>query len=136
MSKTVLLGVSSGIAAYKVVDLASKLQEANIRVRIIMTKHATKMVSPLQFTKVTGEPVLTELYGKDFDYEKILKEKHVEHIDLADEANLFVVVPATANVIAKLAHGMADDLLTTTALAITAPTIICPSMNVHMWNNP
>src|SRR5579859_2125921 len=136
MPKTVLLGVSSGIAAYKVVDLAENLQQAGVRVRVIITHHATKMVDPLQFTKVTGEPVFTELYGKDFDYQKILKDKHVEHIDLADEADIFVVVPATANVVAKLANGIADDLLTTTALAVTAPTILCPSMNVHMWSNP
>src|SRR5258708_9406875 len=136
MSKTVLLGVSSGIAAYKVVSLAKNLRAINVKVHVIMTQHATKMVNPLQFTKVIGEPVFTELYGKNFDYEKVLKEKHVEHIDLADEADLFVVVPATANVIAKLAYGIADDLLTTTALAVTPPTIIFPSMNFHIWSNP
>lgn len=101
-----------------------------------MTRSAAKMVSPVEFEQTTGKKVYVELFEKDFDYRKILKARKVEHILLADSANIFVVAPATANTIAKIAHGIAVDFLTTTLLATQAPVLVCPSMNVHMWQNP
>lgn len=136
MKRTVVLGVASGIAAYKCVELVSLLREADIEVFVIMTEHAVKMVPPLEFEKASGHKVYIEFFEKGFDYKDILKARKVDHIDLADSADLMIVAPATANIIAKLAHGIADDFLTTTALAVTAPVVVCPSMNVNMWNNP
>lgn len=135
MEKTIVLGITSGIAAYKTLELVKQLKEENITVIVIMTESAAKMVSPSEFEKVSGNKVYTQLFEKDFDYKKILEERVVDHIAVADKADVMVVAPATANVIAHLAHGIADDFLTTTALAVTAPVIICPSMNVHMWHN-
>lgn len=134
--RTVILGISSGIAAFKVLELIRLLREENISVYVIMTKAAAQMVDPAEFEKESGHKVYFQLFEKGFDYKKILKVRRVEHINLADSANLMVVLPATANIIAKIAHGIADDYLTTTLLAVTAPVIICPSMNVHMWQNP
>ena len=136
MKRTVLLGVTSGIAAYKTLDLIKKLREENIDVFVIMTDHAAKMVDSKEFEKASGNEVSIDLFKKDFDYKNILKERKVDHIDLADKADVMIIAPATANIIAKLAHGIAEDFLTTTTLAVTAPIIICPSMNVNMWNNP
>jgi phosphopantothenoylcysteine decarboxylase / phosphopantothenate---cysteine ligase len=136
MNKTVVLGVTSGIAAYKTLELIKQLRKANITVLVIMTQSATKMIDPEEFKKASGHKVYTELFEKDFDYKKVLNEKVVQHIALADRADVMVIAPATANIIAHLAHGMADDFLTTTALAVTAPIIVCPSMNVNMWKNP
>lgn len=136
MKKTVVLGVTSGIAAFKSVELVKLLRKQEIEVFVIMTKTATQMISPKEFEKATGNTVYTELFDKDFDYKDILKIRTVDHIDLADKASVFVISPATANVIAKIAHGIADDFLTTTILATQAPIILCPSMNVHMWENP
>lgn len=136
MKKTVVLGVSSGIAAFKSLELVKFLTKKEIEVFVIMTKRATQMISPKEFEKATGNTVYTELFDKDFNYKDILKIRHVDHIDLADKASIFVVAPATANIIAKIAHGIADDFLTTTLLAVHCSVIICPSMNVNMWNNP
>lgn len=136
MKKTVLIGITSGIAAYKSLDLIKLLKQAGVYVVVIMTYHATKMVNPRDFEKATENKVFFDLFEKEFDYREILKTRKVDHIELADKADLLVIVPATANVIAKLAHGLADDFLTTTTLAVTAPILICPSMNVNMWNNP
>jgi len=136
MKKTVVLGVTSGIAAFKSVELVKLLKKQEIEVFVIMTKSAAQMISPKEFEKATGNIVYTELFDKDFDYKDILKIRHVDHIDLADKASVFIIVPATANVIAKVVHGIADDFLTTTLLAAHCPVIICPSMNVNMWNNP
>ena len=136
MKKTVVIGVTSGIAAYKILELIRMLRKDGHEVFVIMTAHATQMVSPAEFEKASGHNVFSQLFEKDFDYKKILNQRSVDHIDLADKADLFVIAPATANTIAKLASGIADDFLTTTALAVTAPIIICPSMNVNMWNNP
>ncbi len=100
-----------------------------------MTPSAERIVDPLDIKKLTGHTVFTNLFPKDFDPKNILKNRQVEHIKLADSVDLFVIVPATANTIAKLASGMADDYLTTTALAVTCPVVVCPSMNVHMWKH-
>lgn len=135
MKKTVLLGVTSGIAAYKTLDLVKNLKTENIDVFVIMTKHAAQMVNPNDFEKASGHKVSIKLFEKDFDYRNILKKRKVDHIELADLADVMIIAPATANIIAKLAHGIAEDFLTTTVLAVTKPIIICPSMNTNMWNN-
>lgn len=134
--KTIVLGVTSSIAAYKSLDLVKELRKEGLDVFVIMTAKAAKMVSPDAFKKASGHKIAIELFEKGFNYKKILQARKVNHIELADKADILVIAPATANVIAKLAYGFADDFLTTTALAISAPIIICPSMNVNMWNNP
>lgn len=136
MKKTVVLGVSSGIAAYKSIELIGLLKKDGFEVFVIMTKSATKMVPPQEFEKASGNKVYYELFEEGFDYKNILKNRKVDHIDLADKADIFVVAPATANLVAKISHGMADDFLTTSLLATQAPILICPSMNVHMYENP
>lgn len=136
MKHTVLIGVSSGIAAYKVLNLISSLKKDGCDVFVTMTRSAIHMVKTSDLEKASGNKVAVELFEKDFNYKNILSTRKVEHIDLADKADVMVIVPATANVIAKIANGLADDFLTTTALAVTAPVIICPSMNPNMWNNP
>lgn len=133
--KTVVLGVTSGIAAYKTLDIIHLLKKDNIDVVTTMSAAASQMVSPDVFEKASGHKVYIELFEKDFDYKKVLEKRVVDHIALADKADCMVIAPATANVIAKLAHGIADDFVTTTALAVTKPILICPSMNVHMWQN-
>jgi len=136
MKKNILIGVTSGIAAYKVLDLIKLLKEEGHEIFVIMTKGAIKMFSPADFERTSGNKVFVDLFEKNFDYRKILKTRKVEHIELADKSDAMVIAPATANIIGKLAHGIADDFLTTTALAVTSPIIICPSMNVNMWKNP
>ncbi len=135
MKKNILIGVTSGIAAYKVLELIKLLKNEGHEIFVIMTKGATEMISPQNFERASGNKVYVNLFEKDFDYRKVLDKRKVEHIELADKTDVMVIAPATANIIGKLAHGIADDLLTTTILAITAPIIICPSMNVNMWNN-
>lgn len=128
-NKTILLGVSGGIAAYKACMICSQLTQAGATVKVILTKAATQFVQPLTFQALSRQPV----YVDTFD------EKHpevVSHIDLADHADLFLVAPATANVIGKLANGIADDMLSTTLLATRAPIWIAPAMNGHMLQNP
>ena len=134
--ETIIVGVASGIAAYKTLDLIKLLKKDGASVFVVMTKNAMAMVPVLEFEKVSGNKVYSDLFEKEFDYQKILKLRKVDHIDLADKADVIVIAPATANIIAKIAHGIADDFLTTMILATTAPVIICPSMNVHMWQNP
>lgn len=136
MKKTVVLGITSGIAAYKTLDLINALKQEGLDVFVIMTAHAAKMISPAEVKKASGHKVFIELFEKGFNYKDILKKRRAEHIDLADKADVMVVAPATASLIAKVAHGLADDFLTTTILATTVPVIFCPSMNVHMWQNP
>jgi phosphopantothenoylcysteine decarboxylase/phosphopantothenate--cysteine ligase len=135
MKKNVLIGVTSGIAAYKVLNLIKLLKNEGYGVCVVMTKAATKMIPSTDFEKVSGNKVYTNLFEKNFDYREVLKKRKVEHIELANQCHIMVIVPATANIIGKLSHGIADDFLTTIALAITTPIIICPSMNVNMWNN-
>jgi phosphopantothenoylcysteine decarboxylase/phosphopantothenate--cysteine ligase len=126
--KTVLVGVTGCVAAYKACELVRALQKAGMRVKVVMTEHATHFIDPLQFRALTREPVGLGLFDNPSD--------PIHHISLASEADVFVIAPCTANVAAKLAWGIADDLLTTTALATTAPIVIAPAMNVHMYENP
>jgi phosphopantothenoylcysteine decarboxylase/phosphopantothenate--cysteine ligase len=123
---TVVLGVSGCIAAYKACELSRELVRAGCRVKVVMTEAATHFVGPATFRALTGEPVATSLWEDP-------SSVRVFHVSLAEEADVFVVAPATANVIAKLASGRADDLLTTVALATEAPMIVAPAMNTHMW---
>lgn len=134
--KNILIGITGGVAAYKVLDLIKLLKNEGHKVSVVMTRGATEMISKQDFEKATGNKVFINLFEKNFNYKEVLKKKKVEHIELADKTDVMVIAPATANIIGKLAHGIADDLLTTTALAMTAPIIICPSMNVNMWGNP
>lgn len=122
---TVVVGVTGGIAAYKACEVARELMRADVRVKVVMTAAAQRFVTPLTFRTLTGEPVAVSLWDDPV--------QRVHHISLADEADVVVVVPCTANVIAKLAHGRADDILTTTMLATEAPVVIAPAMNTHMW---
>ena len=126
-NKKILLGVTGGIAAYKAVDLASKLTKLGAEVRTIMTTHACELVSPITFKSITHQPVVTKMFDIDAD---------IEHISLADWAEIVVIAPATANIIGKVAGGIADDLLSTTIMATTAPVLFVPAMNVHMYENP
>ncbi|MUG73703.1 MULTISPECIES: bifunctional phosphopantothenoylcysteine decarboxylase/phosphopantothenate--cysteine ligase CoaBC [Paenibacillus] len=127
--KTIVLGVSGGIAAYKAAALCSKLAQAGAEVRVIMTASAVKFVAPLTFQTLSRHEVAVDTFDeKDASV--------VQHIDLADRADLFVVAPATANVIGKMAHGLGDDMLSTTLLATTAPVLVAPAMNVHMYAHP
>lgn len=128
-NKKIVLGVCGGIAAYKACDLTSRLKKMGANIDVIMTKSATKFVSPLTFQSLSWNKVITDMFEEPKYWE-------IEHISLAQKADLFVVAPATANVIAKLANGIADDMLTTTILATQAPVIIAPAMNVNMYNNP
>lgn len=134
--KTILIGVTGGIAAFKTLELIALLKKEDLNIVVIMTHSATHMISPEEFERASANKVYVELFEKEFDYKRILKTRTVDHIQLADSASLFAIVPATANTIAKLTHGVADDFLTTTALATKAPILIFPSMNVNMWHNP
>ena len=125
MQKTVLIGVTGCIAAYKSAEIVRALQKRGLRVKVVMTEHATHFVDPLTFRSLTHEPVAVGLFDDPSD--------PIHHISLAEEADLFLIAPCTANVVAKIAHGIADDLLTTTALACTAPLVVAPAMNVHMY---
>lgn len=125
---TILIGVTGGIAAYKSCELVRTLMKRGYRVKVVMTEAATEFVTPLTFRTLTNEPVAVSLWEDD-------PSAPVHHISLAEEADVYVIAPCTANVIAKLAHGRADDLLTTVALATEAPIVIAPAMNVHMWRD-
>ena len=120
-----LVGVTGCIAAYKSAEIVRGLQKRGIRVKVVMTEHATHFVDPLTFRSLTHEPVAVGLFDDPSD--------PIHHISLAEEADCFLIAPCTANVVAKIAHGIADDLLTTTALACTAPLVVAPAMNVHMY---
>lgn len=127
--KCVVLGVTGGIAVYKACEILRLLQKRGIDVFVVMTKNATRFVSPLTFETLSGHPVAVDTFERPATWE-------VEHIALAKRADLFLIAPATANIIAKLAHGIADDMLSTTALATRAPIMIAPAMNTGMWDNP
>ncbi|WP_407058430.1 bifunctional phosphopantothenoylcysteine decarboxylase/phosphopantothenate--cysteine ligase CoaBC [Paracerasibacillus soli] len=127
--KKIILGVSGGIAAYKACALASKLTQEGASVKVMMTKEATHFVTPLTFQALTRQPVYTDV----FDEKDPVK---IAHIDVADWADMIIIAPATANIIAKLASGIADDMLTTTLLATKAPIYIAPAMNVNMYDHP
>jgi phosphopantothenoylcysteine decarboxylase/phosphopantothenate--cysteine ligase len=127
--KTVVVALSGGIACYKVPDVVRLLRDAGARVRVIMTRAATQFITPLTLQTLAGEPVSIELFD-------LTQESEIGHIRLADSADAVLVAPATANVIGKAAHGLADDLLSTVLLATRAPVLLAPAMNVHMWENP
>ncbi len=127
--KTIVLGVTGGIACFKAAALASLLVKQHANVQVIMTENATKFVTPLTFEQLTGQKALTDTFDRNFQHS-------VEHIAVADRADLVLIAPATANIIAKLAHGIADDMLTTTVLACDCPKAIAPAMNTRMYENP
>lgn len=129
----VALGVSGGIAAYKAAELVRLLQDRSVRVQVIMTRAAQEFIRPLTFAALSGEKVITDLFGKGAQEPNI--ESAVEHIAVAQSIDALVVAPATADVIAKFAHGRADDFLSTLFLATTAPVVVAPAMNVNMWEN-
>jgi phosphopantothenoylcysteine synthetase/decarboxylase len=130
-TKNVVLGVTGSIAAYRAVDIASQLTKAGFRVTAILTRDARKFIAPLAYKTITRNPVVTDLYEEEEGWKPI-------HIRLADEARLLLVAPATANFIAKMAHGLADDALSCVALALNveARVLVAPAMNGKMWRHP
>ena len=126
--KKIVLGVTGGIAVYKAVDLVSRLRKQGCQVRVVMTEHAQQFVTPLTFKEISGNQVAVSMWTSN-------QEFNVEHIALANWADAFVVAPATANILAKMAYGLADDLLSTTLLAAQAPIVVCPAMNTGMYEN-
>ena len=127
--KNILLGISGGIAAYKSVSLASMLMKEGASVQVVMTKNATQFIMPLMLEEITKKKCLVDTFDRNFEY-------HVQHIAVAKAADIVVVAPATANVIAKIVHGIADDMLTTTILACTCKKVLVPAMNTAMYENP
>ena len=127
--RTVLLGVTGGIAAYKAAALCSHLVKCHANVEVIMTAHATEFIAPLTFEQLSGNKCMVDTFDRNFTHQ-------VEHIALANRTDLVLVAPATANICAKLAHGLADDMLTTTILACKCPKYIAPAMNTNMYENP
>ena len=127
--KTVLLGVTGGIAAYKAAALASALVKQHAAVEVVMTRNATEFITPLTFEQLTGRKVMVDTFDRNFVHQ-------VEHISLAQRTDLVIIAPATANICGKLAHGLADDMLTTTVLACRCPKLIAPAMNTNMYENP
>jgi phosphopantothenoylcysteine decarboxylase/phosphopantothenate--cysteine ligase len=125
----IVVGVTGGIACYKAVELVRLLGKGGFKVRVIMTRGALEFVTPLTFQTLSGHPVATETFD-------LTQESQIGHINLADSADVFIVAPATANVIGKIAAGIADDLLTTVLMATQAPVLIAPAMNIHMYENP
>ena len=127
--KTVVLGVTGSIAAYKIATLASMLVKKQASVHVIMTKNATNFINPITFESLTGHKCLVDTFDRNFEFQ-------VEHVSLAKQADVVMIAPASANVIGKLAHGLADDMLTTTLLACKCPKIVSPAMNTAMFENP
>ena len=128
-NKTVVLGITGSIAAYKAAEIASQLTQAGAKVNVIMTKEAIEFISPVTFRALTGNPVVTEMFD-------LASEFSIEHVSLAKSADIVVIAPATANIIAKLAAGFADDMLCCTVLATRAPVVIAPAMETTMYDNP
>ncbi|WP_067931508.1 bifunctional phosphopantothenoylcysteine decarboxylase/phosphopantothenate--cysteine ligase CoaBC [Alicyclobacillus kakegawensis] len=129
MAHFVLVGVGGGIAAYKTATLCSQLVKRGYQVQVLMTEHATRFVQPLTFQALTHRPVVVDTFAEPDAAE-------IAHVAIADRADMYVIAPATANLLAKLALGIADDMVTTTALAVTAPLLVAPAMNVHMYEHP
>lgn len=127
--KNIVVGVTGGIAAYKAAELVRELIREEAKVHVMMTKNAQAFITPLTFQTLSGNPVITELFS-------LFTEVKVGHVALADMAQIVVIAPATANIIGKIAAGIADDMLTTVVMATKAPVLIAPAMNVHMWENP
>lgn len=128
-NKNIIVGICGGISAYKVVDVVSRLKKQDAAVTVIMTENATKFVSPLTLRAISHEPVVTDMFAEPDNWD-------TEHISLAQKADLFVIAPATANIIGKIASGVADDMLTTTIMATKAPVLFVPAMNTGMYENP
>jgi len=128
-NKNIVLGVTGGIAAYKAAELVSRLKKLNANVDVIMTEAAAKFVTPLTFQSLSQNPVVVDMFAEP-------KRWEIEHISLAEKADVFVIAPATANIIGKIANGIADDMLSTTVMATKAPVIIAPAMNKNMYENP
>ena len=126
--RNIVLGVTGGIAAYKAAELVRELVRAGAKVHVVMTQSAQAFVTPLTFQTLSGNPVITELFS-------LIEESEIGHIALADKAEVLVIAPATANMIGKIAGGIADDMLTTIVMATKAPVLLAPAMNVHMWEN-
>ena len=127
--KTIVLGVTGSIAAYKIANLASMLVKKQAEVHVIMTKNACNFITPTTFETLTGNKCLVDIFDRNFEFQ-------VEHVALAKKADVFLIAPATANIIGKMANGICDDMLTTTVFATKAPVIISPAMNTGMWENP
>src|ERR1035441_10001532 len=141
--KKVTVGVSGGIAAYKAAELVRELQQHGAEVRVVMTRAAQEFVQPLTFSSLTGHKVITTMWGEEGQPATGLDDPRspeetagIEHISSAQAADAVVIAPATAHILAKMAHGLADDFLSTMLLATTAPVIVAPAMNVNMWNHP
>lgn len=130
----VVLGVSGCIAAYKAAELVRRLQEEGLTVQVVMTAHATEFVRPLTFAALSGQKVITEMFGRGQEPANL--ESAIEHIGVAENLDALVIAPATANLLGKLAQGIADDFLTTLVLATRAPVVVAPAMNVNMWVHP
>ena len=128
-NKNIVIGVTGSIAAYKIAGLCSMLKKRGANTTVIMTKNALNFINPITFETLTGNKCLVDTFDRNFQYD-------VEHVELAKSADVFLIAPASANVIAKAAHGIADDMLTTTFLASTCPKIVSPAMNTRMYNNP
>ena len=128
-NKKVILGVTGGIAIHKSLDLVSQLVKQGVSVHVVMTENATRLIQPLQFQVISRNPVLLDLFDVGGEWKP-------PHIDLAERADLLAIVPATANVIGKIANGIADDALTTVAISTHCPILIAPAMEEHMYHNP
>jgi phosphopantothenoylcysteine decarboxylase/phosphopantothenate--cysteine ligase len=131
----IAIGVSGGVAAYKAAELVRRLQQERLEVHVVMTHSAREFIAPLTFAALTGQKVITEMFGGEAGGPANI-ESAIEHIAVAQRIDLLVIAPATANVLAKLARGIADDFLTTLYLATTAPVVVAPAMNVNMWEHP
>ena len=129
----IVLGVSGGIAAYKAAELVRLLTDRGHQVQVVMTDSAQRFVGPLTFASLTGRKVITNLFGET---DSEIRDSSIEHIDVAQRSDLLLVAPATADVLAKFAHGIADDFLTTMHLAYTGPVVVAPAMNTNMWRHP
>ncbi|MGI6514035.1 MAG: bifunctional phosphopantothenoylcysteine decarboxylase/phosphopantothenate--cysteine ligase CoaBC [Syntrophomonadaceae bacterium] len=127
--KTVVVGITGGIAAYKIAELVSRLYKNGFNVQVVMTKHATRFITPLTLRTLSNNPVLVDMFDESGTH-------RVQHIGVAEEADILVIAPATANIIAKMACGIADDLLSTIVLATRAPVLLAPSMNTNMYDHP
>ena len=128
-NRRIVLGVTGGIAAYKAAELVRELVRAEAQVHVVMTQSAQAFITPLTFQTLSGNPVITELFS-------LIEESEIGHISLADKAEVLAIAPATANIIGKIAGGIADDMLSTIIMATKAPVLLAPAMNVHMWENP
>ena len=127
-NKTVVLGVTGSIAAYKMANVASMLKKLNADVHVIMTENATNFINPITFETLTSNKCLVDTFDRNFEF-------NVEHVSLAAKADIFLIAPATANIIGKMANGIADDMLSTTVMAAKCPVLIAPAMNNNMFEN-